>query len=117
MDTWISSWERPLLKSFRKAITPNRPSSAFLTRVFDDFFAQVKRALNTGVSGPETFNRLLQLISSHFDHSDGNASFNRPQKVRVPKGTPFSVFFRAFRVVVSSVTDSEHVDSTGTGSL
>ena len=59
-DTWIRGWERPRLKLVRKAITPDRPSSGDLTRVFDEFFVQVKEDLKTDVSGPETFRRLLR---------------------------------------------------------
>ena len=114
-DTWIRGWERPpLLKLVRKAITPDRPSSADLTRVLDEFFAHVKENLNAGVSGPETFRRLLRLISSHFGHGDGNASFNRLDNFEVANGIPFSVFLRAFRVVLSGVTGSEQVPSPST---
>ncbi|CAN0443107.1 unnamed protein product, partial [Laminaria digitata] len=70
---------------------------------------KVKRSLDDHASGPEVFNQLLRLIGGHFDQGDGNASFNRLQTFGVSNGTPFSDFFRAFRVVVSSVTGSEHV--------
>ena len=68
------------LTLIRKAITPDRPSSA-------------------GVSGAETFRRLLRLISSHFDRGDWKASFNRLHNFGVSNGTPFSDFFLAFQVV------------------
>ena len=91
-DTRIRGWEGPLLKLVRKAITPDRPSSADLMRVFDEFFVQVDEDLKTGVSGPETFRRPLRRISSHFDHGDRNASCNRLQNFGVSNGNPFSAF-------------------------
>ena len=91
-DTWIRGWERPLRKLVRKPITPDRPSSADLTRVFDEFFVQVEEDLKTGVSRPETSRRLLRRISSHFDHGDRNASCNRLQNFGVSNGNPFSAF-------------------------
>ena len=91
-DTWIRGWERPVLRLVRKAITPARRSSADLTRVFDEFFVQVEKDLNTGVSRPETSRRLLRRISSHFDHGDRNASCNRLQNFGVSNGNPFSAF-------------------------
>ena len=91
-----------------KAIVAERTSASDLTAVFDDFFAQVNRSLDAHSSGPEAFNQLLWLISSHFDHGDGTASYHRLQTFGVANGTPFSDFFRSFRVVVSSVMGSEH---------
>ena len=94
-DTWIRGWERPpLLKLVRKAITPDRPSSADLTRVLDEFFAQVKENLNAGVSGPETFRRLLRLISSHFTTAIGIVQY--ASECWVSNGTPFSDFLGGF---------------------
>lgn len=54
----------------RKAITTDRPTSAVLTLVFDDFLAHVNRSLDAHVSGPETFNLPFRLISSRFDQDD-----------------------------------------------
>ena len=92
-----------------KAIVAERTSASDLTAVFDDFFAQVNRSLDAHASGPEAFNQLLWLISSNFDHGDKTASYHRLQTFGVANGTPFSDFFRSFRVVVSSVTGSEHI--------
>ena len=107
-DTWICGWERPVLRLVRKAITPARRSSVDLTRVFDEFFVQVEEDLKTGVSRPETSRRLLRRISSHFDHVDRNASYNRLQNLGCRIVIP-SLFFPAFRVVVSVMARSEQV--------
>ena len=96
-DDWIRGWERPLQKVVMRAIVADRPSSADLTAVFDDFFSQVNRSLDAHARGPEAFDQLLRLIHSHFDHGDGSAAFQRLQTFGVANGTPFSVFFSVFQ--------------------
>ena len=90
----------------RKAITHGRPSSADLTRIFDECFVQVEKDLKTGVSGPETLRRLLWCISSYFDHT----VMGMPCIIGFRSlSSPSHDFVRAFRVVVSGITGSKQV--------
>ena len=49
-------------------------------RVFNDCFAHEREDFNAGVSGPGTFRRIIRVISSRFNHGDGNASCNGLQR-------------------------------------
>ena len=71
--TWVLGWEFPRQRSFERAITPAKPTTAFLTTLVDDCFGQVSRALEDGATGPEAFTLLLRLPSGHFVHADSGA--------------------------------------------
>ena len=94
---WIPGWEYPLQKSFERAITPDKPTTASLTAVMDDFFRQVLGALASGATGPAAFALLLRLLNTHFDNTDTGACYAKLHSFGVPNGTPFCDFSRAFR--------------------
>ena len=49
-----------------------------LTRLMDDFFAQVVQELGTHGIGPSAFKTLLQLLTNHFDHGDQGSRLPTP---------------------------------------
>ena len=61
-SSWVPGWELPLHKAFMRAITPDKPSTADMTTLIDEFFRQVSRDVEEGASGPEAFNLLLCLL-------------------------------------------------------
>ena len=71
----VPGWEYSLQKSFARAITPDKPTTAPLTTLMDDCFGQVSRALAGGATGPEVFTLLLRLLSSRFDRTDTGVSY------------------------------------------
>ena len=70
VPTWVPGWIHPLRLAFNRAITSDRPTTARMTTLIDDFFGQVSRALGGGTSGPEAFTLLLRLLVMHFDRVD-----------------------------------------------
>ena len=68
--TCVPGWIHPLRLAFNRAITPDRPTTARMTTLIEDFFGQVSRALGGGVSGPEAITLLLRLLVTHFDRID-----------------------------------------------
>ena len=70
MPTWLTGWIHPLRLEFNRAITPDRPTTARMTTLIDNFFGQVSRAMDGGASGPEVFTLLLRLLVTHFDRAD-----------------------------------------------
>ena len=111
--TWVPGWIHPLRLAFNRAITPDRPTTARMTTLIDDFFGQVSRALDGGASGPEAFTLLLRLLVTHFDRVDTRESYTKLHTFGVYNSTPFSDFSREFRVLVSAFTGSERVLSPG----
>ena len=67
---WVPGWIHPLHLAFNRAITPDRPTTARMTTLIDDFFGQVSRAIDGGASGPEAFTLLRRLLATHFDRVD-----------------------------------------------
>ena len=67
---WGTSWVHPLKLAFNRAITPDKPATARMTTLIDDFFGQVSRALDGGASGPEAVTLLLRLLVTHFERVD-----------------------------------------------
>ena len=114
-EVWIRGWERPLHKAFVRAIPLDKPSTPILTTVIDDIFGQVTRALDRKETGPAAFELLLQLLSRQFDHGDAASALRDLQSFGVPNGTPYSAYYRAFRMVVSGITGSERALAPGTG--
>ena len=51
--SWVPGWERPLHKAFMRAIISDKPSTADMTTLIDEFFRQVSRDVEEGASGPE----------------------------------------------------------------
>ena len=68
--TWVPGWIHPLRLAFNRAITPDRPTTARMATLIDDFFGQVSRAIGGGASGPEAFTLLLRLLVTHLDRVD-----------------------------------------------
>ena len=67
--SWVPGWELPLHKAFMHAITPDKPSTADMTTLIDEFFRQVSRDVEEGASGPEAFTLLLRRLMTHFDRA------------------------------------------------
>ena len=49
----VPGWDLPLHKAFTRAIPPDKPSTADMTTLIDDFFRQVSRDVEEGASSPE----------------------------------------------------------------
>ena len=90
-----------------RAKTPDKPSTADMTTLIDELFGQVSRALKEGASGPEAVTLLLRLLTTNFDRVDTGEGYTRLHIFVVCSGTPFCVFNREVRVLVSAVTRSE----------
>ena len=41
--SWVPGWDLPLHKAFMRAITPDKPSTAYMITLIDEFFWQVSR--------------------------------------------------------------------------
>ena len=50
---------------------------------------------------------LVRLVSIHFSHGDRRTAIAKVHSFRVATKTPFGDYFRAFRLLIASVTDSE----------
>ena len=68
--------ERLLSKTVMKNITADKIPTFDLTRVFEDFFAQVPRP-DVGVTEPETSATLLHHLSNPFDHGDRGGALSK----------------------------------------
>ena len=68
--TWVFGWIHPIGLAFNRAITPDRPTTARMTTLIDDFFKQVSRVLDEKAYRPEAFTLLLRLLVTHFDRVD-----------------------------------------------
>ena len=67
-----------------------------------------------GASGPEAFTPLLRLLVTHFDRVDTGEGYTKLHTFGVGSGTLYSDFNREFCLLVSVVTGSERVLSSGT---
>ena len=105
--SWVPGWYLPLHKAFTRAITPDKPSTADMTTLIDEFFRKVSRDVEEGASGPVAFNLLLRRLMTHFDRVDTEEGYTRLHNLGVCTGTPFCDFSREFRLLVSAVTGSE----------
>ena len=94
-------------------ITPDKPTTAPLTTLKDEYFGQVKRTLAAGATGPVVFTLFLRLLSKTFDRTDTGASYTELHHLGVPNWTPFCDFSRTFRGVVSAATGTERVLAPG----
>ena len=112
--TWVPGWIPPLRMAFNRAITPDRPTTARMTTLIDEFYEQVSRALDGGASGPEAFTLFLRLLVKHFDQVDTGEGYTKLHTSGVCNGTPFSDSSLEFRVLVSAATRNERVLSPGT---
>ena len=90
-----------------RAISPDKPSTADMTTLIDDFFRHVSRDVEEGTSGHEAFTLLLRRLMTHFDRVDTGEGYTRRHSFGVCTGTPFCDFCREFHVLVSAVTGSE----------
>ena len=68
---------------------------------------RVQRSLQNGTTGPDTFKMLLRLVSAHFDHGERRTSIADLHSFGVARKTPLANYFRAFCLLIASVTDSE----------
>ena len=68
--SWVPGWNIRLHKAFMRTITPDKPSTANMTMLIDNFFRQVSRDVEEGASGPEAFTLLLRRLMTHFDRVD-----------------------------------------------
>ena len=84
-----------------------------MTTLIDDFFRQVSRDAEEGVSGPEAFNLLLRRLMTNVDRVDTGEGYTRLHSFGVCTGTPFCDFSREFRVLVWAVTGSERTLAPG----
>ena len=96
-----------------RVIIPDKPTTADMTTLIDDFFGQVLRAMEGGASGPEAFTLLLRLLTTHFDRVDTGEGYTKSHNCGVCTSTPFCDFSREYHVLVSAVTGSERVLAPG----
>ena len=75
-----------------RVFTPDKPSTADMTTLIDEFFRQVSTDVEEGVSGPEAFNLLLRRLMMHFDRVDTGEGYTRLHRFGVCTGTPFCDF-------------------------
>ena len=94
--TWVPAWDLPLHKAFRRAITPDKPSTADMTTLIDDFFRKVSRDVEEGASGPEAFSLLLHRLMTHFDRVDTGKGYTRLHSFGVCTRTPFAILVGRF---------------------
>ena len=100
---WVPGWQAPLLKLTKAFNIPNRNDTHTLHRLIDDVFAQLQERLDSGADRPAAFRTLLTDFADYFDRAPRGAASEL--SIDVPSGTPFSSFFRSFRVVVASTVD------------
>ena len=111
--SWVPGWNLPLHKAFMRAISPDKPSTADMTTLIDEFFRQVSRDVEEGASGPEAFTLLLRRLMTRFDRIDTGEGYTRLHNFGVCTGTPFCDFSRKLRVLGSAVTGSERTLAPG----
>ena len=111
--SWVPGWDLPPHKAFMRAITPDKPSTADMTTLIDEFSRQVSRDVEERASGPEGFTLLLRRLMMHFDRVDTGEGYTRLHSFGVCTGTGFGDFSREFRVLVSAVTGSERTLAPG----
>ena len=75
---------------------PDKPSTADMTTLIDEFFRQVSRDVEEGASGPEAFNLLLRRLMTHFDRVDTGEGHTRLHILGVCTGTPFAILAESF---------------------
>ena len=90
--SWVPGWDLPLHKAFMRAITPDKPSTADMTALIDEFFRQVSSDVEEGASGPEAFTLLLRRLMTHFDRVDTGEGYTMLHSFGVCTGTTFSRF-------------------------
>ena len=76
----ITIWRRrqdDKKEKIMRAITPDKPSTADMTTLIDEFFRQVSRDVEEGASGPEAFTLLLRRLMTHFDRVDTGEGYTR----------------------------------------
>ena len=93
---WVPGWDLPLHKAFMRAIIPDKPSTADMTTLIDEFFRQVSRDVEERASGPEGFTLLLRRLMMHFDRVDTGEGYTRLHSFGVCTGTPFCDFAGSF---------------------
>ena len=105
--TWVTGRDLPLDEEFMRAITPDKPSTAGMTTLIDEFYGQVSRDVKERASGSAAFSLLLRRLMTHLDRIDTGEGYTRLHTFGVCTGTPFCDFSGEFRVLVSAVTGSE----------
>ena len=92
----VPGWELPLHKAFMRAITPDKPSTADMTALIDEFFRQVSRDVEEGASRPEAFNLLLRRLMTHFDRVDTGEGYTRLHNLACARGRLFAILAGSF---------------------
>ena len=94
--SWIPGWDLPLHKAFMRAITPDKPSTADMTTLIDEFFRQVSGDVEEGASAPEAFTLLLRRLMTNFDRVDTGDGCTRRHNFGVCTGRLFAIFAGSF---------------------
>ena len=113
--TRVPGWNHLLHKTFTRAITPDKPTSAHTTTLIDVFFFTGVMGHRRGcASKPEASTVLLRLLMTRFDRVDTGEGYTELHTFEVCNGMPSRDFSREFRVLVSTVTRTERVLAPGT---
>ena len=91
-----SRLELPLHKAFMRAISPDKPSTADMTTLIDEFFRQVSRDVEEGASGPEAFTLLLRRLMTHFDRIDTGRAIQGCLVLACARGRLFAILTGSF---------------------
>ena len=62
--------------------------------------ARSREAIDRGDSGPKAFDLILQVLSRTLDHGGAASAFTELHNFCVTNGTPYTDYYRAFRIVV-----------------
>ena len=92
----LTIWRRRQDGRKAREITPDKPSTADMTTLIDDFFRQVSRDVEDGASGPEALTLLLRRLMTRFDRVDTGEGYTRLHNFGVCTGTPFCDFSGSF---------------------
>ena len=84
--SWVPGSDLSLHKAFMRAITPDKPSTADMTTLIDEFFRQVSRDVEERASGPEGFTLLLRRLMMHFDRVDTGEGYTRLHSLACARG-------------------------------
>ena len=77
-----------------------------------------REAIDRGNSGPEASDLILQVLSWTFDQGGAASAFTELHNFCVTNGTPYTAYYRAFRIVVEGDVQRARVSArvgAGTG--
>lgn len=99
---WITDWGRSLLICAERAIVSGKPTTTTTTRVVDNIFGRVQRALTAAEVGPSDFAFLVRLLSEHFVRVyPGENTIQTVAFFKCAAWNPFSEYLRQLRVLAS----------------